>query len=63
MAHQLRTLYVGLHAFFLNMHNPRRVSRGIEHVYWWRFQTLVILFSMIQIIVHMTLNNVKTFER
>ena len=42
------------------MHNPRLVSTGMEHVYWWRFQTLVILFSMIQIIVHMTLNNVKT---
>ena len=42
------------------MHNPRLVSTGMGHVYWWRFQTLVILFSMIQIIVHMTLNNVKT---
>ena len=45
---------------YLNMHNPRLVSTSMEHVYQWRFQTLVILFSMIQIIVHLKLNNVKT---
>ena len=46
---------------YWNMHNPRLVSSGMEYVYWWRFETLVSLFSIIQIIVHiMTLNNVKT---
>ena len=58
--HGISTTNVVCTCSYLNMHNPRLVSTGMEYVYWWRFQTLVILFSIIQIIVHMTLNNVKT---
>ena len=58
--HGISTTNIVCTCSYLNMHNPRLVSTGMEYVYWWRFQTLVILFSMIQIIVHMTLNNVKT---
>ena len=58
--HGISTTNIVCTCSYLNMHNPRLVSTGMEYVYWWRFQILVILFSMIQIIVHMTLNNVKT---
>ena len=44
----------------MNAHNPRFVNTGMEQVYWWRSLTMINLFSIIQFIVHMTLNNVKT---
>ena len=44
----------------MNAHTPKFVSTGMEQVYWWRSLTMVNLFLIIQFIVHMTLNNVKT---
>ena len=58
--HGISTMNIVCTRSYLNMHNPRLVSTAMEYVYWWRFQTLVSLFSVIQIIVQMTLNNVKT---
>ena len=44
----------------MNAHTPQFVNTGMKQVYWWRSLTMVNLFSIIQFIVHMTLNNVKS---